>query len=313
MKRNSIECTELESYTPWPNDETCKKFEVRRSPEGTFSKPVALASGGCSGSSFLAQLIERTSGFVVGAVVPTVPNEYVFTQSHCNLHIWDGKSILIESRDTLYHQLPNWYKKTMAYEGEEVSWPVLSKIFFQYKGILIVRNPWNVIISSRMATQEIMRFCSCTKTKYKSELDFEINGFTKFFRKGVSLWVNHLKSWIRGSPDGKDMVIIQYEKLVENPGPEIRRALKYLNVTVNEDRLHCTLKNPPNLYNPFIKSKNNLKSIMTKISKIFDENQEANSILENGIMEINILLKKKGLRDRLDYKRPDLSDLLVQG
>jgi len=229
----------------------------------------------------------------------------------CGSRAWDGSTIMQGTYEPIYKLFPKWFVQLMTDEGEDLSWLTISRVVFNYRGVILVRNPWHTLINTREKLRPIIRKCAIgckQKRGLKESEDFDLDKFQEYFELGAKLWVDSVKRWVTNSPHGSDLVLVHYEKLSQNPEPDLRRILKFLNLTVNEGRLKCALEDPPYFQQHF--PDHEPKSIM---SYFFENSMDskASQILEDGMMEINEILRSKGVAEQLDYLKPSPSEILT--
>jgi len=105
----------------------------------------------------------------------------------------------------------------------------ISELVFGYRGILLVRNPFDAMLS-------YWNYVHTKNHKAHAPMDFN---FVHFVKRGVEEWAGLIQTWVKKS---SDLLLVQYEDLLEDPRKELMRILNYLRVPVEEARLSCTLK-----------------------------------------------------------------------
>jgi len=214
----------VDSYSyPWNEDEQCKSFGVQFAKQGTF-QPRALVSFPGSGNSWLRYLIERSSGYFTGSVYE---DKKLFKSGLLGelRSPTDGTTILQKAH----------------HDNDGV---VKFKPVFGYRGVLIIRNPYDALLS----------FWNFRYTKNKNKhtgiirkSEFNYKKWANFVRKEIPGWTSLIMSWIENS---QDYLIVLYEDVQKDPREELIRILGYLNQPVNTARLDCLMK-PEHLEGPF--------------------------------------------------------------
>ncbi|XP_054760610.2 sialate:O-sulfotransferase 1-like [Lytechinus pictus] len=190
--------------------------DTRLMPKNTFPT-IALASYQGSGNTWVRHLIETSTGFATGSIY------------HSRTLINQG--FIGEKEDHLIGTTLTVKTHNMA-RGNMTSHMV--------GAILLVRNPYRALVSEFNRRK-------AGKTGHAPIYKFQTEEWHRYVRRFSRSWIGlpeHLISSCH-SPRNvcKSMIIVYYEQLKLHIADEMRRILDYLNVSIDEERLACTIAN----------------------------------------------------------------------
>ncbi|OXA63465.1 uncharacterized protein LOC110845354 [Folsomia candida] len=215
---------------PWPNDPQCSRFQIRFANKGAF-KPRALLSFPGSGNSWLRYLIECSTGIFTGSVFNDTKIYSMGMLGELRSPS-DGSTIVQKTHhDAL--RFTN-FKTKQAYVK-------LTELMFGYRGILLIRNPYDALIS-------YWNFVETRDHRGHAMQDkFNLFKWQTFVLTMVPKWSSMIMSWVENT---QSLLIVEYEQVKKNPHTQLIRILQHLDQPVDEDRLTCLLK-PDNVEGPF--------------------------------------------------------------
>ena len=97
-------------------------------------------------------------------------------------------------------------------------------------GVLVIRNPYNAIISFWNFEQ------TRTHTVFAARKSFCSLEFREFAFRSILRWYELHEDWLSL---GRDLHVVLYEDLVRAPLAEIRRITDHLNIPIDPPRLAC--------------------------------------------------------------------------
>nr|XP_054760610.1 WSC domain-containing protein 1-like [Lytechinus pictus] len=190
--------------------------DTRLMPKNTFPT-IALASYQGSGNTWVRHLIETSTGFATGSIY------------HSRTLINQG--FIGEKEDHLIGTTLTVKTHNMA-RGNMTSHMV--------GAILLVRNPYRALVSEFNRRK-------AGKTGHAPIYKFQTEEWHRYVRRFSRSWIGLPEHLISGchSPGNvcKSMIIVYYEQLKLHIADEMRRILDYLNVSIDEERLACTIAN----------------------------------------------------------------------
>lgn len=174
--------------------------------------------------------MESGSGFFTGSV---------FNDETLNKSGYYGESIDYRDGTTL---LQKTHHRTLTGQDKlELTWRREQVDNFGGRGVVLVRNPYRAIISY----WNFIEF-GLQNTNVVNSSTFNTQEFNDFVFTSVYRWFELINDWINF---GKDIYIVFYEELKDNPVAEIRKLLLYLGLEVDEDRLACLSKHLSGSFN----------------------------------------------------------------
>ncbi|ODM99376.1 WSC domain-containing protein 1 [Orchesella cincta] len=235
-----------EVYTyPWIRDEQCKTFTVQFARKDNF-KPRALVSFPGSGNSWLRYMIECASGYFTGSVYD---DKELFTAGLLGEFRPpnDGSTIVQKTHhDTIYNMSSRQRKAYIK----------LSELMFGYRGLLLIRNPYDALVS-------YWNFINTRGHKWIARrTEFDDFRWTKFVTEQIPRWTSLIMSWVENS---QDFLLIFYEEVQKNPRQELIRILEYLDQPLDQERLDCLMKQE-NLEGPFHRPHSQQKTSATPLA-----------------------------------------------
>ncbi|XP_054768837.2 sialate:O-sulfotransferase 1-like [Lytechinus pictus] len=226
--------------------------DTKLMPNGTFPL-TALASYPGSGNTWVRHLIETSTGYATGDVY---------------------RSYILVNAGFIGERVPTFSGRTLTIKSHRFH-PKMDS------AILIVRNPYRAIVA------EFNRQKS-NKTGFAKDGVFKTEGWSNFVKNQAPRWFklyeryilecNHLGHTCRS------MLIVYYEQLQLHLKDELRRILNYLNVTIDEERLTCTVRNSEGQFH------------RPKLNKTLDLfSQVDRSPVEESLKKYLELIKQEGL------------------
>nr|XP_034996042.1 WSC domain-containing protein 1 [Zootoca vivipara] len=170
---------------------------------------VALSSFPGAGNTWARHLIEHATGFYTGS------------------YYFDG---------TLYNK---------GFKGEKDHWRSRRTICVKThesgqkeiemfdSAILLIRNPYKSLVA------EFNRKCA-GHLGYATDRNWKSKEWPDFVNSYASWWASHVLDWLKY---GKRLLVIHYEDLKQALLPNLKEMVRFLNITVTEDRLLCVENN----------------------------------------------------------------------
>lgn len=118
-----------------------------------------------SGNKWLRSLIVSATGYFVSSVIyPNRINDRATCMGY-NMPPWDGTTILTRSHDAGYEitRPDKRISLPILKNRKEVKLEDVSEVLFNFRGILLIRNPWEAILSSFQHTNA-QSYCKSIKT-----------------------------------------------------------------------------------------------------------------------------------------------------
>lgn len=97
--------------------------------------------------------------------------------------------------------------------------------------IYLLRNPYDTLKSY----YHFLRQCGNAKALTMTPRQFVDSSF------GINAWAQHVNSWIWGGGLSRSTYVVQYEKVVENPGRELTVLFNILGTPLQEDDIEEAL------------------------------------------------------------------------
>lgn len=237
---------------PWDQDPLCSSYNISHLVPRSRA-PYALASYPGSGNTWLRYLIEGATG--------------IFTGSRY-------KDLQIQMYG-LWGEIRDWQDGTTIVQKTHDSHPDHVKNDFGGRGILILRNPYDAILSDH-------NFLFGGHMGVGPPTNYDRSDWEEFVSLETASWLDLAMNWVK---EGQ-VLVVHYEQVKTNLVPEMKRILKFLGVTVNKDRLDCLLKHR----NGFFRRKSTLKPEKLPFS------QKLRSEMDLLIDSFSAYLMKKGHR-----------------
>ncbi|XP_070539343.1 sialate:O-sulfotransferase 1-like [Ptychodera flava] len=193
---------------------------VRLAAPGTFPT-VALASPPGAGNTWTRHLIQQATGFFTGS-------EYRYLKIAKTGY--DGEMENFTSGTTL-----TFKTHCIRFARNQNKVPELSQA-----AILLIRNPCSLAITERNR--------EATNQTGLAEWSRQLQNDRAWFNKlvwQVHFYENFVNNWIGL---GKPILVLHYENIKEDAVREIRRVVKFLNLTVDEERMECVRRNTEGNY-----------------------------------------------------------------
>jgi len=265
-------------YFPWPKDESCQHFSVRFANNYTF-RPRALVSYPGSGNSWLRYLLDGCTGVFTGSV---------FLDRSLS-----AAGLLGEDRDpndgsTIVQKT---HHDTLSLDVRtRQSYAKLTELMFGYRGILLIRSPYDAIRSH-------WNFWHTLDHKgHAGPKQFSLRRWKSFVKEGAERWAHLIESWLENS---LDYLIVVYEKLQAEPRTELMRIMEYLDLPVDKARMACVLAH---IEGPFHREDSRNQAQLAGMSFI---NSHLDLIVEQSIERVNRVFDLNEIPIRLNYTSND--------
>ncbi|XP_070537155.1 sialate:O-sulfotransferase 1-like [Ptychodera flava] len=187
---------------------------IRLAPPHTFPI-VALASIPGSGNSWTRHLIQQATGYATGSVYGAIRM----------------------AENGFPGEMEDWtLGTTIVVKTHTAKLPGKGLITNCTAAILLLRNPIDVAITERNRRYSKSKTGLATwypNLRFNPAWQRAVLWQQKLYGRFVQTWCGLVKP----------LLVIHYEKIKENPIREVERLLKFLNVTVSEDRMACVRDN----------------------------------------------------------------------
>ena len=121
--------------------------------------------------------------------------------------------------------------------GSQICFRLSSLVQYQGKGILLIRNPFDAMIS--FFRHNIEGFHSRTEASKKDKKEnigvFYTQEFEAYAYSHIKKWRTIAEDWVTAG----DVVVIHYEELRENKVAELEKMLNHLQIPLDRRRLSC--------------------------------------------------------------------------
>ena len=115
------------------------------------------------------------------------------------------------------------------------------KDFYDKKTILLVRNPIDVAVSQFHQWKFRMRPEKKAMNRYpEHDADISVYDFAKHEGQGLNHIIDFMNNWARELPGIKELLVVRYEDLRENPERELARIVSFLGLEPNPEYLKDT-------------------------------------------------------------------------
>ncbi|XP_070581275.1 sialate:O-sulfotransferase 1-like [Ptychodera flava] len=241
--------------TPGRSTSPGNRCQLRFSPAHS-RPPVALASFPGSGNTWVRHLIEQSTGYYSGNV---------------------KRSPILESA---------------GFKGEDEDWRAGTTIVQKTHdfsrdlvrrfrgGILLIRNPYKAMLAE--ASREY-----AGKTGFAPmDIYYNEKGWDLYVKKYSSEWESQISQWLLFHEG--PLLLVRYEDVKDNPLYELRRINNFLNVTLNDNRVACVIKN--------MEGKFHRPDDEKKLLGFDPFTEEMHSNIEERIERVNDLLDVKGFK-----------------
>lgn len=208
---------------PWPGDKECGGFVTRIAKPGTIPMR-ALASYPGSGNTWIRYLIEGASGIYTGSIFVA---KSITDAGHLGelRNFSDGSTILQKT----HHRAIYPY----GYRQYNITWRREHIQLFQGRGVVVVRNPFNSILSYWNFYKTGSQTASADRNSLLS-MEFQDFAFV-----GINRWYELISDWLEY---GKDVYFVFYEDLKDDPVEEIKALFDHLGIELDLNRLECIKK-----------------------------------------------------------------------
>jgi len=203
--------SQLPNRLPWKYDQHCKAFNISYLSPHTGER-IALASYPGSGSTWVRYLIECASGVFTGSVY---------------------KDLELQLKG-YWGEIRDWRDGTTIVQKTHDSGPELIRNEFHGRGILIMRNPYDAVLSKFNYLYGGHHGTAATN-------HFDRPDWDKFVEIEIKDWLLMAVNWIQtGSPD--TLHVLHYENVKSDLRGEIKNLLLFLGIIPDDKRINCLLK-----------------------------------------------------------------------
>ncbi|XP_076456341.1 WSCD family member CG9164-like [Babylonia areolata] len=184
---------------------------------GTFSsvrlRSTALASYQGSGNTWARHLLTTATGILTGTVYPNETREVPATMTRA------PRLLVIKT-----HMNPKESRRHFPVD----------------RGILIVRNPYEAILSefNRGGVNPDDEHADKRHVAVRRPEDFR-RGWSRYVEGQMSMWLKFNWYWAK---DGAPLHVLVYHRLVEHTDRELREVLHFLNESSIRPTLHCATR-----------------------------------------------------------------------
>jgi len=210
-KRQLVFSSNLKSRLPWEKDDECSQYKISHLVPKS-SPACALASYPGSGNTWLRYLIEGATG--------------VFTGSRY-------KDLQIQMYG-LWGEIRDWQDGTTIVQKTHDSHPNHVKNDFEGRGILILRNPYDAVLSDH-------NFLFGGHMGVGPASSYDRKDWESFVTIETSAWLGMAVNWTRSSEPDK-LLVVHYEEVKTDLESQMRKILQFLGVEVDQKRLSCLSK-----------------------------------------------------------------------
>merc|ERR1711936_70942 len=248
----------LPSRRPWKEDQQCRQFNISYlEPKSGDICPLASYPG--SGSTWVRYLIEGATGVFTGSIYKDLQLQVMGYWGEIR-HWRDGTTIV---------------QKTHDGDAQYI------REVFNGRGILILRNPYDAVLSKLNFLYGGHRGASSVKLFQRAEWE-------EFVKVELNDWVSLALNWtLPAAATADKLLVVHYEHFRNDPIAEVKKILKFLKIEEDPERLNCLLK----FKNGYFKRKSK-----PKLSEIpFSRSQR--SAIDKIIRNVNEVLVRKGYQN----------------
>ncbi|XP_070561287.1 sialate:O-sulfotransferase 1-like isoform X1 [Ptychodera flava] len=208
------------------SEDTASDCSVRLAAPGTFPV-IALASPPGSGNTWTRHLIQQATGFYTGSEYNV---EHLAKTGYAGeLEDWTTGTTLTVKTHSARLSGPGMHEKAKA-------------------AIVLLRNPCSVAVAERnrrlTRNQTSMAYWN-NSLKYDKEWFRAVEWQMHLFERFANNWLEL----------GIPVHVVFYENIQENAVREMKRIVKFVNLTVDENRMVCVRKNTEGNYHRQYSSK----------------------------------------------------------
>jgi hypothetical protein len=179
----------------------------------SYSLPIPVIAFPRSGSNFLQNVLEKSSG---------IHNSTIYT----NFEAWENVTHTVKSHSLSLDNLKREWKTFL------VNRP------FPNKAIVLLRDVRDIMISFYEYVQAVHK-CNIEQDDFLTKVDYayaaNLRYNASFYHISVADAYNtFMKNWVQSDPDEINVLIIHYEDLLTNPKIEFQKIFNFLE-------LDCTL------------------------------------------------------------------------
>ncbi|XP_037093669.1 WSC domain-containing protein 2-like [Pollicipes pollicipes] len=211
------------TFRPWAltaTDSSCRRMATRFS---AGLRPTALVSLPSSGNTWLRQLIEGATGVFTGSPV-------LGRGAHQGRHV---REIVPYDSGTTIAQKTHGFTTLEGVTAEpEQQRRVFSHVTqFGCRAVLLVRNPLAALLSHR-------HLDAAGHLGFAPPSHFEGEGWQEYVSEKALFWRKLYADWIGQCPTDQ-LLLVRYERLLEDLPTELGRVLRFLGVRPDPARLRC--------------------------------------------------------------------------
>jgi len=210
--------TKLDTRQPWRSDQQCANYSISHMIPHCRG-PIALASFPGSGNTWLRHMIEGAGGIFTGSRYKDLQIQMYGLWGE--VRVWnDGTTIVQKTHDAS---------------------PFHVQKDFQGRGVLIIRNPYEAILSCHNFMYGGHHGQAPTSNYQKTE-------WPHFLTTQVSKWIDMASNWtIHSTP--KKVLVVHYEDLKNDLESSMRSILSFVGLPpLDVERFKCLLKHKAGLF-----------------------------------------------------------------
>ncbi|XP_050699605.1 uncharacterized protein LOC126987014 [Eriocheir sinensis] len=207
-------------HEPWPGRVGCAGLRVAFARRLTLPR-TALASFPGSGNTWLRYLIQGATGLFTGSVYldRELATKGFYGENEppeC------GCAVVVKTHGYCLAGLPATKEERLR-DLER----------FYGRGLLLLRSPYDTLIAYR-------NYLTAGHLGVAGPDAFRGTDWERFVRGQTEMWKTYAIDWLT---QGRSVLLIHYERLLQDPQKELLRILHFLRLRVDQRRLKCTLQN----------------------------------------------------------------------
>ncbi|XP_068082080.1 uncharacterized protein [Anabrus simplex] len=256
------------SFTPWPYSEDCRRYHVHFARQKSLPM-TALVSFPGSGNTWVRYLLETASGVFTGSV---------YTDRQIIIKGFYGEAVPPDCGCTAVQKTHGFSLAGLVPIG--VGQRAAEVKLFRGRGILLVRNPYEALLSYR-------NFLYGGHTGFAPHNKFIGPEWERFASQLAVVWRDLAATWINYTR-GREAMVLHFEMLRLDPRHDLRRVLEYLGIAVDERRLTCVLNH---VDGPFRRPQSTQQLLFSSRDPFTNKLHE---ILDSVIHDLDEMLMKRG-------------------
>ncbi|XP_069693741.1 sialate:O-sulfotransferase 1-like [Periplaneta americana] len=262
------------TFAPWPYSEECGRYRIHFARQKSLPM-TSLVSFPGSGNTWVRYLLETASGVFTGSI---------YIDRRIISKGFYGEAVPPDCGCTVVQKTHGF-----ALEGlvpVSLSQRTAELKLFRGRGILLVRNPYEALLSYR-------NFLYGGHTGFAPHSRFKGPEWERFASQLAIVWRELAATWINYTR-GHEAMVLHFENLRLNPRHDLSRMLDFLGIAVDEQRLGCVLNH---VEGPF-KRPQSSQQLLFSTRDPFSE--RLHRILDGAIYDLNRMLEKRGW-DRIPF------------